>query len=281
MQLSNSIFCITASFFIKKCKVWSSSCSVENYRPLSSTSSVALMSSRAFCYHWRHSDVARVLSHRWCLGVRNPFWLFQSNRFFLLPHFFFILRRYLASAFFAGVFPSSLRRWSSHDNLLSLPNYFICQHLFKLLHSFTIFDHVIPMSYPWFAMTWRISFPWKEAVQWLQWLWWWSIIHCCAGKNSEYKLWKDLALFWCLMCVTLVGALLSSWYWWWGFFYGWCLNPCPLGILDICTFSTSLCNLVFWIPFRSPFFLSFFFYQLVKYVLQTNSKQVNPYKNKT
>ena len=157
MQLSNSIFSTTASFCIIKCKIWSPSCSIENCRPLSSTSSVALMSSRAFCYHWRHSDVARALSHHWCLGIGNPFWLFQSNRFFLLPHFFFILRRCLASAFFAGVSFSSLRRRPSHGNLLSLLNYFICQHLFKLLHSFTIFGHLT-------SMTWRISFPWKEAV---------------------------------------------------------------------------------------------------------------------
>ena len=58
---------------------------------------------------------------------------------------------------------------------------------------------------------------------------------------------KDSALFWWLLCATLAGALVSSWYWWWSLFYGCCLILCPLGILGICAFSTSLSHLVFWI----------------------------------
>ena len=45
----------------------------------------------------------------------------------------------------------------------------------------------------------------------------------CTGKHFEnirkHRLGKDSPLFWWLVYVTLVGALVSSWYWWWGLFF--------------------------------------------------------------
>ena len=93
----------------------------------------------------------------------------------------------------------------------------------------------------------------------LQWFLWWFIIPCCTGKYSGHKVWKDSPWFWWLLCATLVGALASPLYWWWGVSYGWCLILCPLGILDICTFSRSLSHLVFWILLSLFFFKSDFF----------------------
>ena len=101
----------------------------------------------------------------------------------------------------------------------------------------------LAISHPWLGEAASIE---KNQLC-LQWFCWWSKFHVVLENALGHKLWKDSALFWWLLCAILVRALVSSWYWWWGLFYGCCLILCPLKILDICAFSTSLSHLVFWI----------------------------------
>ena len=99
------------------------------------------------------------MSHHWCLVVGIHFLIMSVQQVFLVPYFFFTLQSYLASAFFASIFSSSLQRWPSHDNLLlftillpfSTP-VFSCNYLFL-----KFFGHLTPMT------SWSSSH-WKESI---------------------------------------------------------------------------------------------------------------------
>ena len=198
-------------------------------------------SSRAFCHHLRHLHVAGALSHHWCSGIGNRFWLCQSSRFFFV-HTSFSLYEGIQQALSLLVFLHQVLEGDQAITIFgSLRYYSISLHLsFHIILCSLLF---LGISHPWVGEVASI----EKNQFYLQWFSWWSIIHCYTGKYSGHQLWKDSAWFWWLLCATLVEVLVSSWYWWWGLSYGWCLILCPSGILDICTFSTSLSHLEFWI----------------------------------
>ena len=126
--------------------------------------------------------------------------IMSIKQVFLLPHFFFTLRRYSASAFFAGVSWSSFRRWPSHENLLF---FVILLHFSTIVFSynsvfFTFFGHLTPM-------TWRSNFRWKESIL--------SAIVFVMVHNS--------LLYRKILCFRNVALFVLAWV---ACFRGWCVG---------------------------------------------------------
>ena len=95
------------------------------------------------------------------LSLMFRFWksflIMSIHQVFLPPHFFFTLQRYSESAFFTGVYSSSLRRWPSYDNLL-LFTILLSAPVFSYNSLFFFnFNHLKPM-------TWWSSFHWKQSI---------------------------------------------------------------------------------------------------------------------
>ena len=143
-------------FFRTNSFVLAHSSSSSSIWPSYLTSCAELMSSRAFCHHLRHLDAAGALSHHWCSGIGNHFWLCQSSRSFFF-HTSFSLYEGIQQVLSLLVF---LHQVLEGDQAMTifffLLYYSISLHLSYNSVFFTIFGHLTPM-------TWQSGFPWKEA----------------------------------------------------------------------------------------------------------------------